>query len=985
MNSSHSKERIKYQTYIVERNQSEKEELINPQIDKSKRENINNEDIPVYNYPYEFYDDEKMKKEEINIQNNKEEEKIKQEEKEVKNNEEKKINNENKKIEIQVDEDTKKLEQKGIIKELFQKLGDVPENAQKDFEIKNQQINRNERGLNIEENKIIKNEEININKEQNKININKEQKKEEKKVKQIVLKNMDKIQLKNPIMPREEYKVPKVKEIKLEKEIIPEKKGTNQLHKSKFTQKTENDYNLMMKQLKNKNYKNNEEHVIKKLISADDKILSKENNNKPKRKELINDFLQRNQDYIEYKQNIDKTINERLKIANENIKKRIYFDNKENEQKYFEEFYNNQIQFMNNCQTNLDKLTQQINEENEKKYIPEPKNKTNLNYFKNKNSVELSKYKADKKLKQENKKDTENDKEKENRKNSTSKIKPNLSLANPKNKNAKDNNNKSKETKNDTNNNTLNKNQPKLTKKEIDELTNKLHYEGELLKVKKQTMISEEFANNPIYHNFSKEKLSRSSIIILIKKFLYEYSVAVKNNTYIDAIKNPKINYEQYIDILKDLYYIEKDALPEDYLEDDTMYKELWNKLTKFSKGPENSLESNILLLYILELNGFFRNEKIIKELEPEIHWIKLGDYEELIANAKYIEENWDDLKLRKIENIKKLKFLKIYNPIHNEEIYTNNNSINNTNLFNSVNVNPSNHYITIIKGNTNYELIHGYSTKKKNEDNETFSEDFNDKKGKELYNSLTLNNNLYNKNKISLQDGFNDIILQKKLNIENKKQEEEKKLREICTFKPALTIMRKSMFNNNVKVDLPKHRINKSVNISKSVNIQDSINNNNKSSLNKDSNVKESQNEKNIKLRKHKSNLQKMFNTNPLKNDKIFNERIQILKSVKSNEINDDNYLITPMRFNIDYPSKFEGIGVSISRDSSLKQSYQNIIFYNIKVNDKIRTMKFIEGDDLKLNVINFVRKNKLPDEVVNIILNKIKEKELEEKKMNN
>ena len=246
-------------------------------------------------------------------------------------------------------------------------------------------------------------------------------------------------------------------------------------------------------------------------------------------------------------------------------------------------------------------------------------------------------------------------------------------------------------------------------------------------------------------------------------------------------------------------------------------------------------------------------------------------------------------------------------------------------------------------------------------------------------------NNNLYNKNKISLQDGFNDIILQKKLNIENKKQEEEKKLREICTFKPALTIMRKSMFNNNVKVDLPKHRINKSVNISKSVNIQDSINNNNKSSLNKDSNVKESQNEKNIKLRKHKSNLQKMFNTNPLKNDKIFNERIQILKSVKSNEINDDNYLITPMRFNIDYPSKFEGIGVSISRDSSLKQSYQNIIFYNIKVNDKIRTMKFIEGDDLKLNVINYNRKNKLPDEVVNIILNKIKEKELEEKKMNN
>ena len=967
MNSSHSRERIKSHSYKVDRDISEKEEIINQQIDKSKKDNITNDDMtPVYNYPYEFYDEEKFRKEEINIKNNEKENMIKEE----KDNKETKIKNE--KVELKSNENMfqymyRKI-QEDITKDIIQKIEYIPENMQKDIEKKNQQLNKNEGAPNLNETKNIKNEEMKIYKNDNKRNVKNSQKKEDK-IKEFVLKNVDKKQIKNPPKPKEEYKVPKIKEIKLEKEVIPEKKVSNQLHKSKFSQKTENDYNLMMKQLKNKDYKNKEEHVIKQLISSDDNIPLKENINKPKRKELINDFLQRNQDYIEYKQNNNKTINDRLKIANENIKKRIYFDNKENEQKYFEEFYNNQMQFMNNCQSNLDKLTQQINEEKEKKYIPEPKNKTNLNYFKNKNSVELSKYKTDKKLKQENKKESE--KEKENTKISAAKIKPKLTLTKPENKNAKDNGNKLKDSKND---NTSNKNQPKLTKKEIDELTNKLHYEGELLKVKKQAMISEELANNPIYHNFSKDKLSRSSIIILIKKFLYEYSTAVKNNTYIDAIKNPKINYEQYIDILKDLYYIEKDALPEDYLEEDTMYKELWNKLTKFSKGPENSLESNILLLYILELNGFFRNDKIIKELEPEIHWIKLGDYEELIANAKFIEENWDDLKMRKIENIKKLKSLKIYNPIHNEEIYTNNNNINNnTNLFSSVDVNSSNHYITIIKGNTNYELIHGYNTKKKNEDNDndSFSDNFNEKKGKELYNSLTLNNNLYTKNKISLQDGFNDILLQKKLNVENKKQEEEKKLREICTFKPALTIMRKNMFNNNVKVDLPKHRLNKSVNISKSVNMQNSINNNAKN-----------QNEKDIKLRKHKSNLQKMFNTNPLKNDKIFNERIQILKSIKSNEINEDNYLITPMRFNIDYPSKFETIGVSINRDSNLKQSYQNIIFYNIKVNDKIRTMKFIEGDDLKLNVINFVKKNKLPEEVVNIILNKIKEKELEEKK---
>ena len=105
-------------------------------------------------------------------------------------------------------------------------------------------------------------------------------------------------------------------------------------------------------------------------------------------KEIIDDFLQRNLDDIKYRQNNNKTINERLKIADENAKKRIYFNNKEDEQIYFDGFYNNQIEFINNCQSNLDKLIQQINQEKEKNYIPEPKIKTNLNYFKNKNLVE---------------------------------------------------------------------------------------------------------------------------------------------------------------------------------------------------------------------------------------------------------------------------------------------------------------------------------------------------------------------------------------------------------------------------------------------------------------------------------------------------------------------------------------------------------------------------------------------------------------------
>ena len=995
--SASNKERVQYRSYQGEKYKSEKEEIINPQIDKSKKENINDDNKPIQNYPYEFYDDN---------------------------------NNNNVPIKLE-GRDKKILESKDIIKENRDNINNMPIKIEDNAIVQNKDISKNEIVSNEREKKHIKIEEKNVEKIENVKNIKNVSKTEEKMaIKEIVLKNVDKKQVKNPSMIKEQYnkpkikimqmpEVPKVKENKKNQEKIEKKEKQEkqekiekqekqekqeklekqekqenpqkELHKSKFTKKTENNYNIMMKQLKNKEYKNAEDKVISNIFNSGDKMLSKTNNNDKinniKRKEIIDDFLKRHQDDIKYRKNNNDTINERMKIAEQGSGKRIYFNNKEEEEVYFDEFYNKQIQFKYDCQANLNKISEQINQEQIKNYMPEPKNKPNLDYFKNKNSVELSKYQTDKKLKSQNKK--------ENEKISIAQTKSKKSFNNQQNNqsniNKENGNNKLKESKNL---NEVNKSKVKLSQKEIDDLTNKLHYEGELLKVKKQTMISKEFANNPNYHNFSKDKMSRSSIIILIKKLLYEYSTSVKKNTHIDYIKNPKLNYEQYIDILKDLYYLEIDALPEDYLEDDTMYKELWNKLTKFSKGPEGSLESNILLLYILELNGFFRNEKLIKELETEIHWIKIEDYEDLIANAKFIEENWDDLKIRKIENIKKLKSLKKYNPLHYEEFNNNINGNNNTNQ-DSIDIQNSNHYITIIKGNTNYELIHGYSTKKKIEDNDSFSNLYIDKNSKSYFNSLTVsnNNNMSKtlKNKISLQDGYNDIILKKKLDLENMKQEEEKKFKESCPFKPSITTMSKNMFNNNVKVDLPKYRLNKSVNLTNNKNIRNVTPNNLKgpcqsnNPLQKNQNDKNDKNTNNIKLRKNKSNLEKMFKTNPLKNDKTFNERVQILKSIKSNEINDENYLITPMKFIIDYPSKFEGIGISISRDSTFKQTLQNIIFYNIKINDQIRTMKHIEGEDLKLNVINFVKKNKLPEEVVNIILNKIKEKELEEKKNNN
>ena len=880
---------------------------------------------------------------------------------------------------------------------------------------------------------------------------------EEPIIKEIKYKTIEYKGLENPEPPKEKNSSPpKVSEIN----------NVNDLPKTLLTKKTEDNYTLMMKYFKEGNYIRGDQCAFDGIINYDDfssdkflGLVSDEIKMNSNNKNKIEDFLQRNTDDIKFRQDNNRHIEDRIKSINDSTKIKLYFNNKQLQQEYFDSFYNKQLEYKNNYKEHLERLSQKYNEERKKSYMPEKKAESNLDYFQNNEPVKISKYsfKA-KNMNRKNKNNNEeiikeNNDEKDNE-NENQKLKQKLkkyhtfgSKMNENNHNNSNYNNGNHNNSNNNNNNIidkdenrklkkiksgplLDKNEIKLTRKEIEELTNKLHYDGELLKIKRK-MISENMMNvpNDNINNFMKEKLTRSSIIILIKKLLYEYSTSIKKNTYTDYMKNPKLNYEQYIDILKDLYYLENNALPEDFLDDDTMYKELWNKLVKFSDGPENSIESNVLLLYLLELNGFFNNKKIIKELENEIYWIKLEEYDDLIANAKYIESNWNDLKNAKIQNIKKLKLEGKYNPKHCEGLYNNhllniNNNISNLNL-SQINKSTS-HYITTFKGNTNYHMIHGYNPKTKDNENSLLGRSFNNKNEENKHNSSSISNasNKNFRNRIPLKDSYKDLMQRKRMELENKKKDEEKKLKEICTFKPQINNnMNKKIFTNLVKVELPKHKKNKSVNLYNSSITQENTNNNininqntltsnnqNLENINdcnnnsiieknliKNSNhnylsIKNSKNSnqshspvlrnKKKNMKRNKSSLQKMFNDNPLKNDKLFNEKIQQLRISKINNGKDiDNYNYTvPMRFDIEYQNKFDGIGVSINRDSNLKKKTQNVIFYNIKVNDKIKTLKYFEGDDLKLDVINFVRKNKLPDDVLDIILTKIKEKTLEE-----
>ena len=771
-------------------------------------------------------------------------------------------------------------------------------------------------------------------------------------------------------------------QVKEENKIDTE--NINQLQKTLLSQKTEADYNLMINYLKKDNFNNKVKEIVNYNDFSNDKFFGlvsekKEINNKIKSK--IDDFLERYKNDMEIRQNNNKTKDDRIKLVDESTRKKLYFNNKKSQQEYFDSFYKKQIDYKNNYQQNLVKLTEKYDLELLKTFVPEPKLKNNLDYFKNNEPIKLSKYPIKSKI-------INNNNNEENRKESESN-------ANRINNN---NNNKEKKLKKVKSEDILLKNGIKLEKKEIEEFTNKLHYNGELIKVKKQKEIIKSNENNDLkYLDFSKQKITHSSIIILIKSLIYEYATSVKNNIYIDLSKNPKMNYEQYIDILKDLYYIERDALPEEYLQEDTMYRELWNKLMKFSSGPENSIESNVLLIFLFELNGFFCNENIINELRKEMYWINLEDYDDLIANVKYIEMNWDDLKMVKINYVKKLKLEGKYNPLHFEQIY-NCYPIKGTKSSTHHNKSDMNHYITTVKGNTNYYVSHGYNSKNKSSDNSIIlpsPSPFINKE--EIRDSKSIFSNKITKRK-PIQDSYNDLIEKRKNLIENLKNNEEQKMKEICTFKPKINKnINKRIFKNKVQIELSKHSKSKSnltlentnvnkisnsnVNILKSdlTMVNKTENNNNKSidNLSKSPLIKNKKGNKN-EMKRNKSSLQKMFMDNPLKNNRAYNERTQKLK-ILNNKKEFYSHL-APMKFGIEYHNKYEGIGVSINRDKNVRQRAQNIIFYNIKVKDTIKTLKYIEGDNLKLNVIEFVKNNKFPEEVTNIILTKIAEKTNEE-----
>ena len=506
------------------------------------------------------------------------------------------------------------------------------------------------------------------------------------------------------------------------------------------------------------------------------------------------------------------------------------------------------------------------------------------------------------------------------------------------------------------------------------------------------------------YYKFNENYINRSSIILLIKQFLYDFNTSILNRVYADFSGNPKINYEQYIDILNDLYYINQNDLPQIYVDNTSLYKELYlflllenheklNNNTNSIINNEKLLESNKLLIYLLILNGFFDNNKIIDELKIELNWLKFEEYSEIIKSSKNLVKHSEFMKNQKNKNI-------VDKSKYGEKLF-----LNKTPNTESINYNEELLFNSFNNHQYNYSVGHGSLdlNKNSNDKNTNFSHT-EEKMSNKIYNlnksvKLTNNNkqNFSFKPRITSNTNTNDFgsyiikenhnLVQTKKNKSNSFSFKKKQINSNCT---SMHIEN----NNNKKILKNKNKY--LIEVSNFNNFNKTTNNgliiNNKSSNNitlKNLNQIVIRDKTKNEISHQKYPLLNQANKKSGNYSKIIKKnRADLQKMVKNNnkydtKKNGKNHSKNKNIKNINYEDCMKQTDNNINNKNKFqfkKHQKNNIEYFNIKINEKDFILEYNKDDNnLELDVIQFSQKHSLPDKTVKIILEKIKEQQLQ------
>jgi hypothetical protein len=513
----------------------------------------------------------------------------------------------------------------------------------------------------------------------------------------------------------------------------------------------------------------------------------------------------------------------------------------------------------------------------------------------------------------------------------------------------------------------------------------------------KKSKINKNIENDK--NSINNEYIRHPTIILSIRKFLNEYNISIQNRACDEFSKNPLLNYELYIDMLNDLYYIDQNKLPQIYFINTSIYKQLWNFLIglknngQMINNEDFCLESNFLLMFLLILNGFFNNKKIISELEIELKWLNFEKYEILIKNTEYIDQNFGELiEIRKNNILLKSNFsnnLLIINNIQKK--YENENNSKGpeellSDYFNnhSKNVNLDNNLLEYDINNANVEEFKNYSANK-------FIENNKHKKiisniNKQLYAFKPRNNSNVKKKDINIDKintikknrSTNSLHVKKiidlaKISNDNEINKEVSKEKTIKRNKIRNKILNKINYNDLYNLSKNKDEIN-------DIHVNHFVNNNpinQKTSIkNLSGNIstkRKSGNYSNI-IKQNRTDLKKLFKNN----DGTINERYEQIKrqrngnskqKVQKVQINYEEYT------NLD---KFKD-----KNEQNLKHKFQfrkhipqkkNNIVYNFKIEDKEYELEHNTDENIEIEIMQLIQKNNITGISVKSILEKIK-----------
>ena len=579
---------------------------------------------------------------------------------------------------------------------------------------------------------------------------------------------------------------------------------------------------------------------------------------------------------------------------------------------------------------------------------------------------------------------------------------------------------------NNNNNNYLNFNEPKSQTFELKNNQNLNISNNNINNTIKQSN-SEPFFQNmtSAYEQYKKSKLNKNvlnkdkkqinksndyirhpTIILSIRKFLNEYNISLQNRLRREFSKNPDLNYETYIDILNDLNYIDKKKLAKIYFINISIYRNIWNFLVnikysniQFKNNEEYNLESNILLIFLLLLNGFFNSIQIIDELEIELSWLKFENYEKLILKNDYIEENYKELiDIRKNNLLMKANWNNLFIINNNQKNYDSENNSkgpddvlseyfnsytnNNTIDLNSKNKKP--------KGKMVYNYSDNKLLEKKNYKQKINTDSVNNKlyAFKPRNNSIVKNNNS-NKDLSKSMQKIKSLSSTKMRKIIDINQLQLEKIDSIITNNE--TRKEKNHKRNNLKKNFLKtSNINYSEYYNLSKNKEDAndipinafINNqlckksSNKNILSNNAIKGKSGNYSN-KVKQNRTDLKKLFKNNEFK-DGTINERLEKIKKQRNNSkpkgvkilINYEEYT------NLD---KFK----DKNENENQKHKYQfkkhtpqkkSNICYNFKIEEKEYTLEHNPDENIEIEIMQLMQKNNITGIGVKSILEKIK-----------